>query len=292
MKSCKKLHDNYSCTICDYTTSRKSSWEKHLATQKHKMLTDANKSCKKVARETELHQCSNCGRSYKHKASLCRHRKTCAGAGQVLISKNDLEEIQTKADLYEEHKQDMQELKELVQKVADNGPGTTTINNNLNINIVLETKCKNAMNITDFVNKLHLSLEDLLYTGNNGYIEGVSNIFIKGLQEMEPEKRPIHCADKRGNSLYIKDDNKWEKDGDGKMLDSQIGAVTKKQIDVLKGWEKSHPNWRDSDTETKTYMELVQKIMGGSSDEERMKNHRLIQKKIGKNFNIGDVTDV
>ena len=126
----------------------------------------------------------------------------------------------------------------------------------MNINIVLNTKCKEAMNITEFVDTIKLSLDDLIYTGNNGYIEGVSNIFIKGLQDMDPEQRPIHCSDKRGTSLYIKDDDTWKKDGDGKMLDSQIGAVTKKHIDILKSWEEAHPKWRDSESETKTYIEL------------------------------------
>ena len=174
-----------------------------------------------------------------------------------------------------------------MKQVADNG--TTTINNNVNINIILNTRCKDAMNITDFMNTLKLSLDDLLYTKNYGYIEGVSNIFIKNLQHLEPAQRPIHCSDKRGTSLYIKDDNKWEKDGDGKLLDNQINAVTKKHVDVLKAWEDAHPNWKDSDVETKIYMELVQKIMGGSSDQEREKNFKLIQKKIGKNVSITDV---
>ena len=99
---------------------------------------------------------------------------------------------------------------------------------------------------------------------------------------MDPEQRPIHCSDKRGTSLYIKDDDTWKKDGDGKMLDSQIGAVTKKHIDILKSWEEAHPKWRDSESETKTYIELVQKITGGSSEEERIKNCRQIQRKIGR----------
>ena len=145
------------------------------------------------------------------------------------------------------------------------------------------------MNISDFVDHLHLSLDDLLYTGNNGYIEGVSNIFIKGLNELEPNKRPIHCSDERGNNLYIRDDNKWEKDGDGKMLDTQIDAVTKKHIDILKAWEGAHPDWQNSEKETSTYILLVEQMMGGRSEQERNKKHKLIQKNIGKRFKIQDI---
>ena len=282
-ESCKKLQPKFICSQCDYITFRKSSYTKHISTLKHKMLTNANEKLQKVA---PTYGCSDCGKLFKHKPSLCRHRKTCQESNKIQIEKEKLEEITVKAELYEQHHN---ELKSLVEKTANTG--STTINNNLNINIVLNTKCKDAMNITDFVDTLKLSLEDLIYTGNYGYIEGVSNIFIKGLQDMDPEQRPIHCADKRGNSLYIKDDDKWEKDGDSKVLNTQIGAVTKKHIDILKAWEEAHPNWKSSDNETKTYIELVQKITGGSSEEERIKNCRLIQRKIGKNFNIGDVSE-
>ena len=286
IESCKKVAPKFICSECDYITSRKSSYNKHISTLKHKMLINANKSCKKVANKIVLHTCSGCGKSFKHASSLCRHRKNCELFNTSDIEKKKFDEIQVKAELYDQHHN---ELKNLVEKAANTG--NTTINNNLNINIILNTKCKDAMNITDFIDTLKLSFEDLIYTGNYGYIEGVSNIFIKGLQDMDPEQRPIHCADKRGNSLYIKDDDKWEKDGDGKMLHTQIGAVTKKHIDILKAWEDAHPNWKSSEKETKIYIELVQNITGGSSEEEIVKNCRLIQRKIGKNFNIGDVAE-
>ena len=299
-KSSTKVAQKFSCGPCDYSTSRKHNFDKHITTLKHEMLTNANKSSTKVAAEPDLLLCSDCGKKYKHKASLSRHRKKCPQVEEnlVLVNKTELAEYQAKAELYEEDRekkcQDLEarvnELQALVKQVADTE--RTTINNNLNINIILETKCKNAMNITDFVGQLQLTLEDLFYTKNNGYIEGMSNIFIKNLQELEPAERPIHCADKKGMSLYIKDDDKWEKDGDGTMLNTQLGAVTKKHIDTLKAWEEEHPNWQASETETKTYVELVQKIMGGTDDAERIKNHKLIQRKIGKSFNIGDVSEV
>lgn len=255
------------------------------------MLTNANESCKKVATNLYLHKCNSCGNIYKHKSSLCRHRKSCVLTTELISATKatEISEMQTKAILYDKQKDDIAELKSLVRQVAGNQTPTTNIHNNLNINIILDTKCKDAMNISDFVDRLHLSLDDLLYTGNNGYIEGVSNIFIRGLNELEPNKRPIQCSDERGNHLYIRDDNKWEKDGDGKMLDTQIDAVSKKHIDILKAWEDAHPNWQNSEKETNTYILLVEQMMGGRSEQERNKKHRLIQRKIGKQFNIQDI---
>lgn len=293
-KSCKKVANYFECVLCDYHTSRKSSWNKHLSTHKHLMLTNANKSCKSCTKKPEyfpLHQCSGCGKGYKHKSSLCRHRKSCAKL-QELVNKDKVAELQAKAILYDEQKEHINELKTLMQNISCNNTTANfhnNVQNNVNINIILNTQCKDAMNISDFVEHLHLSLDDLLYTGNNGYIEGVSNIFIKGLNELEPNKRPIHCSNERGNNLYIRDDNKWEKDGDGKMLDSQIDAVTKKHIDILKAWEQAHPNWQNNEKETNTYILLVQQMMGGTSEEERNKKHKIIQKNISKCVKIHDI---
>ena len=297
-KSTTKVAPKFLCATCDYSTSRKHNFDKHKTTLKHEMLTNANKSSTKVAQNPASLICSDCGKAYKHRTSLSRHKRNCEPVTDnlVLVQKEELADYQAKAELFEEQREKkchdlearVNELQALVKRATDTG-AATTINNNLNINIILETKCKNAMNITDFVAQLQLTLEDLSYTKQNGYIEGMSNIFIKNLQELEPAERPIHCADKKGTSLYIKDDGQWEKDGDGMMLNAQIGVVTKKHIDALKAWEESHPSWQSSEMETKTYVELVQKIMGSSDDAERIKNHKLIQRKIGKTFNIGDV---
>ena len=146
------------------------------------------------------------------------------------------------------------------------------------------------MNIADFVKQLQLTQQDLFYTQKNGYIEGMSQVFIKGLKALTPAERPIHCADKQQN-LYIRDDGRWECDGDGRLLGTQISAITKKHIDVLKAWEKEHPSWKQSESQTKIYMELVQKTLGGYSDEEHNRSCKLISKNIGKKLPLDDVVD-
>ena len=159
------------------------------------------------------------------------------------------------------------------------------------INIILETQCAEALSIGEFANKLHLTLDDLTYTQINGYIEGVSNVFIKGLKELDPTLRPIQCSDKKGKNIYIKADDNWEKD-EGKVLNNHISQVSKKQVDILRIWEENHPNWKDSETETNTYIELISEVMGGSSNEERVKNHKLIQQKIGQTCSLNDVISI
>ena len=292
-KSCTKVANFFCCESCDYSTSRKSSWMKHLATQKHSMVINGNEKLQKVANlgKIEEHNCEFCGKKYKFSTGLCRHKKTCAEKNDfILVKKEEHLEALVKAELYEAQKEDINDLKTAVNDLVSKDTSKTTIinNNNLNINIILNDQCKNAMNLTQFVDQIKLTFDDLFYTKNNGYIEGVSNIFIKNLQEMEPTQRPIHCSNKKGNQLYIKDDDKWEKD-DGLKLNVGIGAVTKKHINALVEWEDENPKWQQSEKLTQTYMELVQKIMGGTNNSELEKNHKSIKKKISKKVNISDV---
>ena len=293
----QKVAKNFCCQFCDYSTSRKSSLLKHLSTLKHKMIINDNEKLQKVAKNdiSEIFQCENCGKNYKFMSGLSRHKKICKIQNNlILVNKTDHMEAITKAELYETHKNELNELKIAVNNLSIHDSNKTTVinnNNNLNINIVLNDHCKDAMNLTQFVEQIKLSLEDLFYTKNNGYIEGVSNIFIKNLQELEPTQRPIHYSNIKGNQLYIKDHDKWEKD-DGIKLNVGIGAVTKKHISALREWEENNPNWQQSEELTKVYIELVQKIMGGTNTNEIEKNQKIIKRKISKIVNISDIEGI
>jgi hypothetical protein len=299
-ESSLKVAPRYACEPCDYSTSKGSNWSKHIATHKHQMLTDANESSRPETSADE-HTCRVCGRSYRHKASLCRHRKTCQPGADASPSPGanthdcaeaatgeELAELRAKAALYDQQCESVNELKALVEKVAEQRVVTTTTNN-VNIHVVLEQKCSGALNISEFVNSLRLTLEDLSYTQRNGFVKGVSNVFIKNLQGLQPAIRPIHCADKQGKRLYIRDANKWGEDPDGSLMGIQIGVVTKKQIEALKAWEAANANWRNSEDGTRAYMALVQEITGGSSEAERERSQRLIQREIGRSCGIRDL---
>ncbi len=167
-----------------------------------------------------------------------------------------------------------------------------TINNNqkLNINVFLNEECKNAMNLSDFVNHIQLTLDDLDYTKNNGFVKGITNIFVKNLEELEVTKRPIHSvADSKTPQFYIKDENKWECDNKEHKLNETIDSVSKKQINQIKEWESTHPAWNQSDQGIEDYMKMVQTIMGGSNENERIQNRNQIKKELTETINVDDV---
>ena len=286
-----KNEPKYSCKKCDYSTSKICNWKRHVESKKHKMLHNAAYLGAKTSQKN-IWRCA-CGRKYKQHQSFYRHKKHCTvecGIGETE------EALKTKVSELEEELAKVQEgriadlqaqnikLEELVKTAQ-----SSVVNNNFNnCMIILNTHCASAISMAEFTKNLRLTSEDLVYTKQNGYIEGVSHVFIKGLQDLDPTQRPIQCSDKKGKNIYVKEEGTWEKD-EGEVLGSHISLVSKKQVDALKVWEEQHPNWKVSEEQTETYMELVREIMGGSSNEERLRNHKLIQQKIGQNCRLSDV---
>ncbi|MHA2082283.1 MAG: hypothetical protein ACXABD_00875 [Candidatus Thorarchaeota archaeon] len=198
--------------------------------------------------------------------------------------KNQQEQIQTLQNLLEKSiENNKSTLNNIIPKI---GNTTTNISNQMTINVFLNEECKNAMNLTDFVNQLHLSLDDLQYTKDNGYIKGITNIFVKNLVEMPINSRPIHCSDKKKLQFYVKDENKWEKDSKNEKIDKSINDITQRQIKKIKDWESDHPNWSSSDEQTGMYIDLVKTVMGGMDANEKQSNLDSIKKEIGNKFDL------
>jgi len=153
-------------------------------------------------------------------------------------------------------------------------------NNNITINMVLNNNCKDAMNLEDFISNMNISLEDLLYTKEKGFANGISNIFVKQLQNLQPNQRPIHCSDVNKLQFYVKDEDKWEEDVENKM-DESIQKITKKQIKIIKEWEKQHPDYIDDDLLLAEWHTMIYNVMGGKTDKEIDKNTKQIKQKIG-----------
>jgi len=302
----QKVAPKFTCNICYYSTCKKSSWLKHNDTKHHKEQQMLQNAIHKVV--LKEFSCDNCGKNYKHSSSLYRHRKSCKQHHHIeenpkflVISDDNNEKCNDKSknDLVKE----LSDVKEILTIIAEtqqytqnelnelkNNFGSTT-NNNMTINVYLNEHCKNAMNITDFLKQLHISMDDLYYTKENGYVKGISNIFMKSLNTLEPTQRPIHCSDKKRLQFYIKDEDKWEKDKTNK-IDESINFIKNKQIKQIKEWESAHPNWTKNDTETQMYIQMIQHVMGGSTDDIIEENAKNIKKQLCNTFDIKDIKNI
>jgi len=148
------------------------------------------------------------------------------------------------------------------------------------INVFLNEECKDAMNLTDFVENVKVSLEDLNYTKENGYIDGISNIFVKHLKDMPATSRPIHCSDKKRLQFYVKEANVWEKDKTHEKIDKSIQDITFKQIKKIKKWEEKNPDYLTNETLLEEWQTMVLSMMGGKEKEECMKNMEQIKRSL------------
>tara|TARA_Y100000996_G_C22502215_1_gene634903 strand:- start:81 stop:746 length:666 start_codon:yes stop_codon:yes gene_type:complete len=172
---------------------------------------------------------------------------------------------------------------ETTGKPMINNTMNTTNNNNISINIFLKEYCKDAMNLTDFVKGLTLSLEDLDYTGKHGYVKGMANILIKNLDHMEATSRPIHCTDKKRLQFYVKDENKWEKDDGNKKMDKSMDDVTSKQYSTIKDWQEDNKGYEESGEKLQTFFKIA-KNCNPSEDEDKKK----VMKSMAESVQIRD----
>jgi len=283
----KKSSEKFQCEKCDYNTSRKSQWQRHLATAKHKM---DNWDKKKVPPK---YQCE-CGNEYTYQSGLCKHKKKCQpkmSNFQIPYFSSNEELIQT---ILKENHEVKQLLMEQNMKIMDLANKNTIINNttnnntnntnNFNLQVFLNVQCKNALNMSEFVDSLQLQISDLENTGRLGYIDGISQIFINGLKGLDVSERPIHCSDVKRETIYIKDKNIWEKENDERhRLKLAIKTITSKNIKQIPLWQKENPDCFDSSTKKNDkYLKIVSNAMNGLTKEETEKNYDKIISRIAK----------
>ena len=289
----QKRNKKYKCVICNYKCSNKFDYNKHLLTVKHK-----NKIAQNDNKNDNKFICPNCGKKYKFRSGLSRHKKKC-----FLIDEDDEinEKSRKKVAIVKQDGMIGETLKSLTQTLAQQGelieklidsqnemiPRLGNNNNNkISINVFLNEHCKEAISLQDFINNIKISLEDLQYTNEHGYVKGISNIFTKNLTDLEATQRPIHCSDKKRLQFYIKDSDKWEKDQKNIKLDNSIQELTKKQIIELKQWEAVHPNYMNNNKEYEEWHKMVQNLMGGSSLQAQSKNTESIKKVLSQSVDI------
>ena len=247
----------YTCDKCEYRTTRKSSYNKHMTSLKHKN------------RENNIggFGCEVCSKQYKYSSGLANHKKKC------LISSTMEEQTKQIKNLCELLEKSVAQNAETLNKIM---PNITNNIGKMTINVFLKDHCKDAMNFGDFVENIKYTLDDLYYTMDNGYERGISNVFVKSLTEMPASERPIYCSDKKRLQFYVKDDDERGKDQDNKNIKKGIDHITRKQISAIKTWEDSNPGWDDNSELTDEYLCIVKTIMFNDDT-----SNEQIQKQIG-----------
>ncbi len=295
----------YNCKKCKYSTTDKRDYTKHMTTKKHMRKIGKLKKASSPTCTNKQFVCERCNKSYKYRSGLSRHLKKCDFVEDeefdVVPKKKEAkegeEEYGVLINIIKEQQKQLNETHKLLEKTIESNnemiPKIGNNNNNkISINVFLNEQCKGAMNLTDFVDKLTISVEDLIYTKQHGYIQGVTNLFNKQLRDLNPSERPIHCSDKKRLQFYVKEDNKWEKDADHLKIDKSIHDLKMKQIKELKKWEEINPNYLENEQLLNEWQTLVHQIMGDENDEDREKNNQLIKKNIANNIPIKEAITI
>jgi hypothetical protein len=226
-------------------------------------------------------------------SSLCKHKKTCIFLNHPddVVNKNSINDNTTLTNLVLEVVKQNKELvsknQELTNKlfeVCKNGVTNNIINTNshnktFNLNVFLNETCKDAMNIMDFVDSIKLQLSDLEKVGKIGYVEGISSIIVKNLNSLDETKRPVHCTDAKREVMYVKDEDKWEKENENKQkMRKVIKHVAHKNTKLLKEFKTKYPGCEKSESKySEKYDKLIIEAFGGKGDNDDEKENKIIR---------------
>ena len=301
-KKSQNIPPKYNCELCDYKTGNKKDYNKHLTTLKHVNRTELN-DIEQEKGESENYICKTCNKTYKARNSLWYHEKKCkktedvknkddsiSGSGmsdassniiQLLIKESSefkniiLEMVKSNTDIQKQ----MLDVCKTSNSITNTNSHNTTNNKIFNLQVFLNEECKDAMNMSDFINSIEVKTADLENIGKTGYIEGMSNIIIKKLNATDMHKRPVHCSDAKRETLYVKEENKWEKDTqETKQMLKAVRGVDKKNYKILANWKDTHPKCMDSESkQSDEFMKVVSKVMDGEEE-----NVNKVIKKVSK----------
>lgn len=292
-KKHRKKKVEYYCEKCDFLSSNKKDYNRHLKTKKH--LWCGKKTPKTAFVEFE---CVYCDKKYKTKSGLRKHQKKCNALLNSLVEPLDPNpknpkntKLKTEKKSLEMKKKEIEEKEEFMMKMIEQQNKTIELlkqsiqtnqemsknvgnnnNNTISINLFLNENCKNAMNLTDFIQNMNVSLEDLEFSKDNGFVKGVTNIFTKQLQDLDPTERPIHCSDKKRLQFYVKEDDVWQKDTNNEKIDRTITNIKIKQAQSLTEWEKEHPNFQNDPALLEKWQYMMANLSAAEGKEKASKN--------------------
>ena len=285
------------CENCAYKSCKKSDYNRHLATAKHKNTTFIQQNTTKSAENKVSETIFNCvcGKSYPYRGSLHNHLKKCktikensakkrtldnsiefcesSNANMTLCNDlifrllNDNKEMRTIIVNQQDHMIKQQEqIKELIPKLGNNNNNVQ--NNRFNINVFLNERCKDAINMSDFIKSIQVSLQQLDYTKQNGIVNGLSNVIIENMSKLDLYQRPIHCTDIKRESLYIKEDDNWEKDINKEKIKKVIKDISTKQFCALSNWTKENPDFQNNESKQSYYTHTLVAIANNKETNE------------------------
>jgi transposase-like protein len=248
-----QIFPKFFCEYCDLKTNNKKDFNKHLLTAKHEKLTKVNifpQSSTKISQDyiTQF-ICKNCNKQYTSRVGLWKHRKICLEQQDQCIELG-----LTDKDIINALMKHTEKLANIIENGTNNttnshNTNTNIGNKNFNLNFYLNETCKDAININDFVSSIKMNLEDLEHTGRVGYVEGITNIFVKNLNNLENHMRPLHCSDFKREVLYIKDNDEWTKETDQKpILTKAIKTIANQNIKQINLWKEKYPDCTVSDS--------------------------------------------
>ena len=269
------------CESCDYGTCRKSNYDEHLLTAKHKKSTFSN-LCQPNFQQIQQSKftCENCNKEYKDKSGLWRHNKKCSEP-QISNKSPEISQelILTIIKQNSELQNTIIEMSKNINTTNSHNNTNNSHNKTFNLQFFLNETCKNAMNITDFVDSIKLQLSDLINVGEIGYVEGLSNIITKNLNALDVTQRPVHCTDKKREVLYVKDENKWEKEDEAKnKIRKVIKRVMIKNQRLLPEYKEKFPDYNKSSSKiSDQYNTIIIESMGGRGDNDLEKENKIIK---------------
>ena len=263
----KKMQKNakfFECKLCDFKTSNKYNYTKHLTTLKHKNLHFTDKKMQKLQ---ESYYCI-CGKSYKHRQSLYTHQSKCMFKDKESITQNLSQEFVL--DVIKKQQDQITELTNTIKNMAPlinntNNTINNTQNNKFNIQVFLNEQCKDAINLSDFIKSLHVTLEQLDFTKQNGLADGISKTIIENMNKLSIYERPMHCTDSKRETLYIKEDDNWSKDDSKEKIKGAIKKASSKNFNALMEWKKLNPDYMNNEDKTDYFTKTISTI-GKSTD--------------------------
>ena len=302
------------CKSCDFKCNKESNYKKHIETNKHKRVTESNKKMPNIGEK--IFSCI-CGNIYKYRPGLAKHKRTCVvvkthestyvtkeddsntindvsvsndyddddNINDVVLETEIKEKIDSATDkelkdlvkdLIKQNSELMKTINSIIPKIGNTTNNNTT--NNFNLNVFLNEQCKDALNISDFIDSLKITLEDLLFSKTNGISRGITDVLIKGLKELDIHKRPIHCTDIKRDIMYIKDEDKWQKDDNHEMMKNAIVKIAGKERTALQQWAIDNPDWIETERKQIEYLTMMRSIC------EPIENYNNYERKIIKNL--------